>query len=175
MGYAGGEKINPTYQSLGDHTETIQIDFDPATLSYQNLLEVFWKSHNPASRAGSRQYMAAVFFDSEKQRAQAEASKEAVADRIKDDVKTRILPLNTFYLAEDYHQKYALRGSKTLIKDFQEIYPTTRGLVDSTAAARVNGYIAGHGDCGRLRNEINALGLSDAAEKQLLGVVCGRS
>ena len=175
MGYAGGEKTNPTYQSLGDHTETLQIDYDPAKVSYQALLEVFWNSHNPASSAWRRQYMAAVFFDSEKQREQAEASKQAVADKIKDEVKTKILPLSAFYLAEDYHQKYSLRGNKTLLKAFQEIYPAPRGLVDSTAAARVNGYLAGHGDCGRLRNEINALGLSDAAEKQLLGIVCGRS
>lgn len=172
MGYAGGEKENPTYHSLGDHTETLQIDFDPEKVSYQYLLGVFWKSHNPARNAGSRQYMAAVFFDGEKQRELAQASKGEVAARMKADVETVILPLNAFYPAEDYHQKYMLRGSKTLISAFQDIYPTTQGLVDSTAAARVNGYIGGHGECGRLKDEIHELGLPEDARRHLLRSVC---
>lgn len=172
VGYTGGKKTNPTYYSLGNHTETLQIDYDPEKVSYEELLDVFWKSHNPARNSGSRQYMAAVFFDGEKQRKLAEASKEAAADRIKAEIETRILPLKTFYLAEDYHQKYMLRRSKTLINAFQDIYPTTRGLVDSTAAARVNGYLGGHGDCGRLKNEISELGLPGDASQYLVRSVC---
>jgi len=175
VGYAGGEKINPTYHSLGDHTETLQIDYDPAKVSYRDLLDVFWKRHNPARSAGSRQYMAAVFYGGEKQRIQAEASKEETEARMKAAVKTRILPLNAFYLAEDYHQKYMLRRSKTLITAFQDIYPTTQGLVDSTAAARVNGYLGGHGGCARLKEEIHELGLTEDASRYLLRSVCRES
>lgn len=175
VGYAGGEKRNPTYYSLGNHTETLQIDYDPEKVSYKDLLDVFWKSHNPARSAGSRQYMAAVFFDGEKQKELAGASKAAVADRTKAKIETRILPLNAFYRAEDYHQKYMLRRSKTLITAFQDIYPTTQGLVDSTAAARVNGYLGGHGGCAMLKEEIHELGLSEDASRFLLRSVCRES
>jgi peptide-methionine (S)-S-oxide reductase len=65
-----------------------------------------------------------------------------------------------------------LRRSQTLINAFQDIYPTTRGLVDSTAAARVNGYLGGHGDCSRLKDEISELGLSEDARRYLVRSVC---
>jgi peptide methionine sulfoxide reductase MsrA len=61
VGYAGGMKKNPTYRSLGDHTETVQIDFDPSVIPYGELLAVFWESHEPGSSTWSRQYMNAVF------------------------------------------------------------------------------------------------------------------
>ena len=57
VGYAGGTKKNPAYHNLGDHTETIQIDYDPTKISFEKLLETFWDSHNPAQRSWSRQYM----------------------------------------------------------------------------------------------------------------------
>ncbi len=62
VGYAGGTKRNPTYYNLGDHTETIQIDYDPTYVSYRELLDIFWESHDPAARPWSRQYMAVVFY-----------------------------------------------------------------------------------------------------------------
>ena len=68
MGYAGGKKSNPTYHDLGDHTETLQIDFDPDVITYDELLEIFWASHNPGRKSWSRQYMAAVFYHNHKQK-----------------------------------------------------------------------------------------------------------
>lgn len=65
VGYAGGSKENPTYYSLGDHSETIQIDYDPTQISYGQLLEVFWNSHNPTYEPWSRQYMSIIFYHSE--------------------------------------------------------------------------------------------------------------
>ncbi|MDZ7761250.1 MAG: peptide-methionine (S)-S-oxide reductase [Desulfovermiculus sp.] len=62
VGYSGGKKPNPTYHDLGDHTETLQVDYDPEAVSYPKLLEVFWESHSPEQSALSRQYMAAVFY-----------------------------------------------------------------------------------------------------------------
>jgi len=66
VGYTGGSTKNPTYHSLGDHTETVQIDYDPTQISFEELLDVFWDSHRPTQRAWSRQYMAAVFFHNER-------------------------------------------------------------------------------------------------------------
>ena len=174
VGYAGGKKRNPTYHDLGDHTETLQIDFDPDVISYDELLEIFWSSHNPGRGSWSRQYMAAVFFHSEEQKKAIEASRARVAENIGGEVKTRVLPFTGFTLAEGYHQKHTLRRSQLFMQEFQSMYPTLEGFVASTAAAKVNGYLAGHGTCDRLKEEIDGFGLSGEGSNRLLKNVCGR-
>jgi peptide-methionine (S)-S-oxide reductase len=174
VGYAGGKKNNPTYHDLGDHSETVQIEFNPAKISCRELLDVFWESHNPTSGSLSRQYMAAVFYHDEKQRKEAEETRNLIASKIKDEIKTQILPFTGFYLAEDYHQKHALSRYPELMEEFRAMYPTSEGLVYSTAAARVNGYLAGYGGCDSLKGEIHELGLSPEKSKTLLEIVCGR-
>jgi len=166
VGYAGGTLKDPTYRNMGDHTESFEVDFDPATVSYERLLELFWASHNPCAGSYSRQYMSAVFVRDEAQRKSAEASREKVAAKA-GAVKTPILKLDRFYLAEDYHQKYELRNARTLMKEFAAIYPRDADFVNSTAAARVNAYLGGGGTKDRLEKEIDSLGLSDAG-KQIL-------
>ena len=74
VGYAGGSKPNPTYRDLGDHSETVQIDYDPSKISYQELLAIFWDTHNPGSRPYSRQYASIVFpHDAEQENLAMEA------------------------------------------------------------------------------------------------------
>jgi peptide-methionine (S)-S-oxide reductase len=162
VGYAGGQKVNPTYYSMGDHTESLQIDFDPQQISYLELLDVFWKTHNPCAGGSSRQYMAAVFFhdDGQKQLAEKTRDREAAEH---GRVKTALLPLTAFYLAEDYHQKYMLRSRSELMREFRAMYPSDLDLVNSTAAARVNGYLGGNGTSALLNQEIDSLGLSEKA------------
>jgi len=171
VGYAGGTKQNPTYHALGDHTETIQIDYDPSRLSYEQLLEIFWRSHEPASRPWSRQYMAAVFYHSEAQRVAAQASRAREAVRRGRKLSTEILPATAFTLAEDYHQKYHLQQDRVLLREFRAIYPDLRPFVDSTAAARVNGYLGGQGKAADLEAELHQLGLSPPAQEHLLRAV----
>lgn len=84
---------------------------------------------------------------------------------------TQVLGLDRFYLAEDYHQKYYLRNSSVLAREFSAMYPSPSALRDSTAAARVNGYLGGGGDAKDLLNEIESYGLTDAGRKALLGSV----
>ena len=90
---------------MGDHTETIQIDFDPSVISYGELLDVFWTEHRPTSPPHSRQYMSAILYHSEAQRVAAEASRDRISSAL-GNVYTRIAPFERFYLAEEYHQKY---------------------------------------------------------------------
>ncbi len=158
VGYSGGTKKNPTYYSLGDHSETIQIDFDPAKITYEQLLNVFWASHNPDRKSWSRQYMAAVFYHNEEQKKLAIKTRDHVADQLKSKIYTEILPATEFYLAEDYHQKYYLRQVSELIKEYKAIYPATGDLIKSTAVARVNGYVGGFGTFKQLQNELSSLG-----------------
>lgn len=116
-GYAGGNIINPSYQQVCNgttgHTEVIQIHFDPAQVSYAELLDVFWKNIDPTTlnqqfHDKGTQYRTAIFYHSEEQRQLAEASKEAMNNSGKFDapIVTEITPLNTFYPAEEYHQDY---------------------------------------------------------------------
>ena len=171
MGYSGGTKKNPTYHSLGDHTETIQIDYDPSQISYEDLLAVFWESHPPGAPSFSRQYRAVVFYHNAAQQRLALETKARIAAKIKGEVVTQILPATEFYLAEDYHQKYFLRRESELFNELSAIYPAAADLANSTAAARVNGYLAGYGARAGLEREIDSLGLSPAARKRLLASV----
>jgi methionine-S-sulfoxide reductase len=163
VGYTGGTLKDPTYRNLGDHAESFQVDFDPATISYDHLLDIFWSSHNPCAVSHSRQYMSAIFVHNDEQRKAAEASRERMSAKA-GVVKTPILKLDKFTLAEDYHQKYELRNNGILMKEFLEIYPNDMDFVNSTAAARVNSYLGGSGTRERLEKEIDRLGLSETGK-----------
>ena len=174
VGYAGGTKPDPTYRSLGDHTETLRIEFDPAIVSFDALLEIFWESHDPTARPHSRQYKAAVFFHSDDQRRLAEASLDRAAKGRKGPVRIEILPAGPFTPAEDYHQKYYLRMTGDLMEEFKRIYPDPRAFARSTAAARVNGYLGRHTDAETVRRVLPTLGLSPKGQALLVDKVFGR-
>jgi peptide-methionine (S)-S-oxide reductase len=167
VGYAGGRRENPDYHHIGDHTETVQVDYDPRRITYTQLLDIFWQSHDPAKQSWSRQYMHAIFYHSEKQRQLAMASKAAVEKKIGRRAKTEVVPLRTFTMAEDYHQKYILKQDYELRREMSRIYPLARDFVDSTAVARLNGYAGGYGSIAQLSREIDLLGLSDAGKQAL--------
>lgn len=175
MGYAGGSKANPTYRDLGDHSETIQIDYDPAQISYQELLDVFWRSHSPTARPWSRQYASIIFYHNQEQRRLAEASRDREATRRGSPIYTEMVPFAEFYLAEAYHQKYQLQQVPALLREFRALYPRDEEFIDSTAAARVNGYLGGYGTPAALQADIEDLGLSLAAQQKLLDLVSGGS
>jgi peptide-methionine (S)-S-oxide reductase len=159
---------------LGDHTETIQIDYDPDQITYQELLDVFWKSHNPTSRALSRQYMSIVFYHDEEQKRLALEARDREAANRNARLYTEIVPYPEFYLAEDYHQKYRLQNEPDLMGEFRRIFPHMADFVNSTAAARVNGYLAGYGTSQELEEEIDSLGLSEAGVRKLREIVVAR-
>jgi len=167
VGYAGGTTEHPTYHDLGDHTECIQIDYDPARLTFEQVLDRIWVSHNPCVRTEYKQYRNAIFYETDAQRKAIEASKDRKEAELGKTIKTAVLALTRFHLAEDYHQKYELRCTEGLIEEFKTIYPEAKDLCNSTAAARVNGYIAGKGTREQLKSEIEQLGLSPEGRKRL--------
>ena len=160
VGYTGGSTVNPTYRSLGDHTETIQMDYDPAKVSYDELLEVFWDSHNPSARSWSRQYASVIFYHDEGQRLLVEESRRRAEAKLGAPILTDIVPMPVFYRAEDYHQKYYLRHEPDLMQRLGVAYPDARAFTDSTAAARLNGYAGGYGTSDGLEEAQEELGLS---------------
>jgi methionine-S-sulfoxide reductase len=172
VGYTGGKKLNPSYYSLGDHTESLQIDFDPTQITYRQLLDIFWDSHNPTRGAWSTQYKAAVFVHDESQAREAGASKAQIAAEktgrwFNRTIKTEILAVETFYLAEDYHHKYLLQHNPRLWGEIVDIYRTPMEWINSTAAARLNGYVGGYGTMAQLEDEIESLGLTPAGQTEL--------
>jgi peptide-methionine (S)-S-oxide reductase len=117
VGYAGGTKENPTYEDVCSdatgHAEVVEVAFDPAQISYDELLDVFWSNHNPTTlnRQGpdvGRQYRSVIFYHSPEQKAAAEASREKIdqSGKFKRPVVTQIEPAPKFYRAEEYHQRY---------------------------------------------------------------------
>lgn len=164
---------------MGNHTESLQIDFDPSQISYGEILTHFWQSHDPTARAWSAQYKAALFVHDPEQATVAEASKEELAETKKGrffarGVQTEILPAETFYLAEEYHQKYMLRRATLIWDELMQIYPSMSEWLNSTAVARLNGYVSGYGNGVQLQEEIHSLGLSTAAQENLRQMVRGR-
>ena len=118
-GYAGGYTPNPAYEEVCSgrtgHTEVVQVVFDPAVLSYRDLLRVFWEAHDPTQRMAQgndvgTQYRSAVYYTSDVQRAVAEETRDAFAPVLRQAgygaITTEIAPLTDFYFAEDYHQQY---------------------------------------------------------------------
>jgi peptide-methionine (S)-S-oxide reductase len=114
-GYSGGHTADPTYKAVCSgttgHAEVVQITFDPSVISFGEILDVFWSTHDPTTlnRQGAdrgTQYRSAVFYHSEEQKAVAEQSKAAAGKLFRDKIVTEITPFGTFYIAEDYHQDY---------------------------------------------------------------------
>jgi len=114
-GYAGGKTKNPTYEEVSrgttGHTEVVQITYDPNKITYEKLLEVFWRNVDPLTPnrqfcdVGS-QYRTAIFYHDEPQKRLAEESKKALSKRFKEPIVTEIVAASEFYPAEDYHQDY---------------------------------------------------------------------
>jgi peptide-methionine (S)-S-oxide reductase len=119
VGYAGGITPNPTYEEtcsgMTGHTEVVQVVYDPAKISYEALLKIFWENHDPTQgmRQGNdvgAQYRSAIYTTAPEQAAAAEASRAAFAPIVKSnghsEITTEIKPLDAYYYAEDYHQQY---------------------------------------------------------------------
>jgi peptide-methionine (S)-S-oxide reductase len=170
VGYAGGTTGNPTYYNIGDHSETVQVDFDPSRISYDTLVDAFWSGHNPTYPSYSRQYRSVILYASEEQRQTAIKSKQREESRLGKVLFTDIEADNGFYVAENYHQKYYLRETPDLMAEISSIYPHPLDLMNSTAAARLNGYIAGYGNQDTLKKQLNNLGLSEASQQRLLQI-----
>ena len=129
-GYIGGERENPTYKEVCSgrtgHAEAVEVTFDPAKVSYAELVELFWRVHNPAqvNRQGpdrGTQYRSAIFFHSEEQKQIAEASKLKLelSDKFKKPIATQIVPAAIFYRAEKYHQRYFEKSGRPACHFFE--------------------------------------------------------
>ncbi|WP_124727780.1 peptide-methionine (S)-S-oxide reductase MsrA [Staphylospora marina] len=117
VGYMGGTKDQPTYEEVctdtTGHAEVVHLEYDPEQVTYEQLLQVFWDSHDPTqlNRQGpdvGTQYRSVIFWHTEEQKEAAERSKAELerSGRFKDPIATEITPASTFWRAEEYHQRY---------------------------------------------------------------------
>ena len=113
----------------------------------------------------------AVFYHNDEQKDLALGSRDHIVAKTDGKVHTEIIPYSEFYLAELYHQKYQLQLNRNLMREFKAIYSANEDFVNSTAAARVNGYLGGHGSLKQLQAELDGLGLSAAGAENLLRIV----
>lgn len=121
VGYCGGRSKNPTYEDVCSgttgHAEAVQVKFDPAEISYEKLLKIFWENHNPTTwhqqgpDVGS-QYRSVIFYHTPEQKVTAEKSKQELekSGRLRKPIVTEVVPATEFYRAEEYHQKYHLKN-----------------------------------------------------------------
>ncbi|MFW6321633.1 MAG: peptide-methionine (S)-S-oxide reductase MsrA [Halohasta sp.] len=142
VGYAGGSKADPSYHDLGDHSEAVQVDYDPETITYADLLDLAFRSHDHARQPTKRQYQNVVFVSTPAQR---DALQAYLDDRglSFDGIETRIERLDAFYPAEEYHQKHSLRAKRAVLNAFEAAGYDAVDVRESPAAAKLNGRAAG--------------------------------
>ncbi|KAG5079151.1 Peptide methionine sulfoxide reductase A5 [Glycine soja] len=146
VGYAGGSKPNPEYRSLGDHAESVKVEYDPQLISFRELLDVFWSSHDPRQVYGQgpdvgNQYRSIIFVNGTEESRMAAVSKEQEQTRSRSSiVTTQILQLGTFYPAEPEHQKFELKQNTILLQLIGNL--PAEELERSSLATKLNGYVA---------------------------------
>ncbi len=115
VGYEGGKTENPTYKEVctdrTGHAEVVEVDYDPEKVKFDSLLDLFWANHDPTTLNYQgpdygTQYRSAIFYHDEAQRTAAEESKARWQAKFKKPIVTEIVPAQTFYMAEEYHQQY---------------------------------------------------------------------
>ncbi|ANU14260.1 Peptide methionine sulfoxide reductase MsrA [Planococcus halocryophilus Or1] len=168
VGFAGGTTPTPSYRTMGDHTETIQIEYDPQVISYANILKEFWRNHYPnRDNYKGRQYISLVHYHTDQQRQVIEAIRKEMETELGESIETEISPFSQFTLAEERHQKYYLKRYPKALDQLAALYPNKEMLVDSTFAARLNGFVKGFGTKDSLQKEINQWSIGET-EKAFL-------
>ena len=140
VGYAGGEMPDPTYHDLGGHSEAIQVEYDPETVDFDDLVDLAIENHDPRTQPRKRQYQHVLFYEGSEQHSVIAARLDALAI---DDPATRVEPLDAFHLAEPYHQKYSLRNKRAIWSAFEDAGYEESAIRESPAAAKLNAEVTG--------------------------------
>ncbi len=148
--------------------EALQVIYDPERVRYAELLEVFAAVHDPTAPAFSRQYASAVFPGDPEQRERAEIFLRELEEELGRTIRTEVIFDATFYVAEDYHQKFYLQREEGVWRELEEIHGSFWDAVDAREAARLNGYLGGFGSRAELESELPHFGLSPGAVDSLL-------
>ena len=169
VGYAGGTTESPTYKTIADHTETVQIDFDPTTISFEEILLHFWRNHYPnRDQYKGQQYVSSLRYHNEQQLQIIDKVKAIMEQELGEPIETEITLLEHFTLAEQRHQKYYLKRYPKALEQLEPFYSSEESLVDSTFAARLNGFVKGFGTRDQIVTEIQSWQVDESARQQLI-------
>lgn len=174
-GYAGGTTSQPSYRDMGDHSEMVQLNFDPEILSFEDILRIFWNNHNPVNINDykGRQYRSMVLYHNEHQKDKVE---QIIRERVqegKGKPETEISPYAAFYPAEERHQKYYLHRYPNAVDKLSSIYPSHLERVDSTLAARLNGLAKGYTNLSQIKQEIAGWRMDPGEREKLVNLITG--
>lgn len=154
---------------MGDHTESLQVEFDSSIISYQEILSIFWSNHNSnRENYRGRQYISLLLYHNENQKETILQIKRELEERRGEEIQTEAAPFHRFNRAEDYHQKYYLKRYPNAMKQLETIFPSEQNLVNSTLAARLNGFVKGFGNLGSLKEEIKQWPIDETARQKQL-------
>jgi len=168
VGYCGGKKIHPSYHDISDHSESVQIEYDPNRVTYEKLVSLFWDFHNPTYRS-SRQYRSAIFYHNTEQEQAAKKSRDEKQRQLGTTIRSDIEPVTEFTCAEDYHQKYKLQAHSNIMKALN--VKTFDDLINSPVACKMNGYLGGYGKVASLKQDIKILKIPEGVADRLIAIV----
>ncbi|MBM6615562.1 peptide-methionine (S)-S-oxide reductase MsrA [Desemzia sp. RIT804] len=173
VGYAGGTSVDPTYRKMGDHSETVDITFNPEIISYEHLVRLFWESHDATKDRfyKERQYISILFYRNEDQYEAAKKVHLELEQVQGKEIQTEFQCFTHFYKAEDYHQKYFLRRFKGATEAIKNLFPDEASFIHSTLAARLNGFVRERGQLPDIKKEITHWGLTEADTELLLETI----
>jgi peptide-methionine (S)-S-oxide reductase len=141
---------------MGDHTECIEIDYDPSVVSYKDLLDHFWLMHSGVNHGyKARQYLSLVLWRTEEERITAETKKKEHEAKKGYPIETEIAAFSHFTRAENYHQKFFLRRFNKAFKPLEAYFGSEKQLVDATASARLNAVAHGNLSMQEVYEEFN--------------------
>ncbi|GEK91261.1 peptide-methionine (S)-S-oxide reductase MsrA [Alkalibacterium kapii] len=165
-GFSGGTSPDPTYRNIGDHTEVVQIVFDASLMTYEDILNIFWDSHDAFKDRyyKERQYISLLIVHSTEQLGKAEKVKKERENRYGKQIKTDIQYDLPFYPAEDRHQKYFLKRFDKATASLFPLFSDHKSFVHSTIAARLNGFVRENGRLDNIKDEISDWQLTKEAE-----------
>ncbi|NFK80241.1 peptide-methionine (S)-S-oxide reductase [Clostridium botulinum] len=173
VGYTGGNTLFPTYNSIGDHLETLEVYYDSSKIAFENLLTIFEKNHNYIVRPNLLQYYSAIFYNNENEKELCLDWKKNKKEELKTEVLTRISPIEKFYYAEFYHQKYYVQLEPVIMSNLRSKFSTGNDLISSPLCHKLNAYLADYGSLKELNKEIEDFNLSEDAKNRLLSIVEG--
>lgn len=142
VGYSGGTSPSPTYQNIGDHTEIVEIQFNPELTKFKEIINLFYSKHNFTLPQKTQYKSVILYVDEEQKKIALEEMEKAKEKYNKNTIfYTFLQKFEKFYQAEDYHQKYWLRCENDI---FKELNLSNSQLINSTLATKINGYLGGN-------------------------------
>ncbi len=175
VGFAGGTTDNPNTRQTGDHTEMVEIEFDPEIISLESILNVFWSSHNPVNinNYRDRLYQSLILFRDPAQQHVIQEVMKSREEQGNGRPDTEVAPYAGFYPAEDRNQKFYLRRFPDAMDKLKALFATENELMGSTLAARLNGLAKGHTNLEKIIDEIRTWPISSEEQEAVIQLIKG--